>query len=200
MKKTIFGFLLFIFAVVAVADEGFRQHGADYVNHASSLVSRHLLAFENEPGLDLSSYLVRGEGAEKALAADLLEMQAADGAGAEEQKNAAIAFSSRALSVIRTYTKMRMANVSAGLTDRRVLEAERVWPLQTKPELKEAAFQRLQVARQEHQQALLELNHQRLALGMQCELLLGANETVKTVFGNDKGLDAQTREFVKQFD
>jgi len=35
---------------------------------------------------------------------------------------------------------------------------------------------------------------------MQCELLLGANETIKTVFGNDKGLDAQTREFVKQFD
>ena len=78
MKKTIIMLLLFILGLGVAGYRWSDWYNRDNVAKTSSLVSRHLLAFNREPRLDLSSYLARGEDAEKELAADLLEMQSTD--------------------------------------------------------------------------------------------------------------------------
>lgn len=196
MKNVIAGLLLIILACTNVA---FARDDYPSLSHASALVARQLLAFENEPDLDLSSYFARAQEIEKTLAADLLKLQAADWAGAEAKKAAALAFSSRAISVIRTNTSRVRAGMIASMTQRRLLEAERVWPLQTDPELAKQALQRLQVARDQHEQAIRDGVHQASAMSMHCELLLAEDDAVKTAFGQEKGLDAQTRAFIKQY-
>lgn len=196
MKNVIAGLLLIILACTNVA---FARDDYPSLNSASSLVSRQLLAFENEPNLDVSSYFARAQATEKTLAADLLKLQVADWAGAEDKKAAALEFSSRAISVIRTNTRRVRAGMIASMTQRRLLEAERVWPLQTDPELAKQALQRLQAARDEHEQAMRDGVHQATAMSMHCELFLVADDAVKTAFGDAMGLDAQTREFIKRY-
>ncbi|PQZ93133.1 MULTISPECIES: hypothetical protein [Pseudomonas] len=184
---------------VGVAGYGWSvERHRDDVAKAASLVSRHLLAFEEQPGLDLSSYLARGEQAEQELAADLLQMQSADWAGAETKRDAAIAFNARAISVIRTYTRFRMSNLRVGLTQRRLLEDERALALETDPTLKGPASQRLQTDKDKYGAEQREYQHLATAIGMQCEMLLRANDGVNAAFGEGSGLDATTRAFMKK--
>ena len=198
MKKNIVMLLLVILGLGTAGYRWSEQHTRDNVAKTSSLVSSHLLAFEREPRLDLSSYLARGEDAEKELAADLLEMQSADWSGAETKRDAAIEFTSRALNVIRTYTRFRMANLRVGMTERRLLEDQRALDQVTDLKLKDLASERLQGYKDKYLQEQREYYHQAAALGMHSEMLLRANDEVKVAFGEDHGLDATTQEFMKQ--
>ena len=198
MKKTIIMFLLFILGVGVAGYRWSDWYNRDNVAKTSSLVSRHLLAFKREPRLDLSSYLARGEDAEKELAADLLEMQSADWSGAEMKRDAAIEFTSRALNVIRTYTRFRMANLRVGMTERRLLEDQRALAQETDLKLNNLASERLQAYKEKYLQDQREYYHQAAALGMHSEMLLRANDGVKVAFGEDYGLDVTTQEFLKQ--
>lgn len=197
MRNVIAGLLLVFFGGVTAVYVGAAQPGPDSVANASSLVSRHLLAFEQEPNLDLSSYLVRGDEAQKSLAADLRRLQSAAPSGAQQQTDAAIAFTSHANSVIRTYTLFRMANLKAGMAQQRLLEDERALAQESDPRLKDLASQHLQADKERFEQQLRELNHQKNALSMHCEMLLRANEAVKAAFGDAQGLDAQTQAFMQ---
>lgn len=197
MRNVIAGLLLVFFGGVTAVYTGSAQLGPDTVANASSLVSRHLLAFEKEPSLDLSSYLVRGDEAQKSLAADLLRLQSAAPSGAQQQTDAAIEFTSRANSVIRTYTLFRMANLKAGMTHQRPIKDEGALAQETDPTLKDRASQRLQADKAAFEQQLRELNHQKNALSMHCEMLLRANEAVKAAFGDAQGLDAPTQAFMQ---
>uniref|UniRef100_UPI003C7A0F88 hypothetical protein n=1 Tax=Pseudomonas veronii TaxID=76761 RepID=UPI003C7A0F88 len=198
MRKIIAGLFLVILGF-GIAGYGWHvHHSLDNVSKASLLVSRHLLAFEEEPDLDLSSYLARGEDAEKELAADLLEMQSADWSDAEGKRDAAIEFTSRAISVIRTYTRFRMSNLRVDMSKRRLLEDERALAQETDPSLKALASQRLQAYKPKYVEEQREFYHQATAIGMHCEMLLRADDGVKVAFGEDKGLDLPTQEFIKQ--
>ena len=198
MRKTIVPLLLVILGF-GTADYGWcEQRDRDNVAKTSSLVSRHLLAFEQEPRVDLSSYLARGEEAEKELAADLLEMQSADWSGAEAKRDAAIEFTSRALNVIRTYTRFRMANLRVGMTERRLLEEQRALAQETDPKHKGLVAERLQAYKDKYVQEQREYYHQAAALGMHSEMLLRANEGVNVAFGEGNGLDVTTQEFMKR--
>lgn len=198
MRKTIVLFLLVILGFGAAAYIWSNLHNRDNVAKTSSLVSRHLLAFKREPRLDLHSYLARGEDAVNELAADLLEMQSADWSGAETKRDAAIEFTSRALNVIRTQTRFRMASFRVGMTERRLLEDQRALAQETDPKLKDLASERLQAYKDKYLQEQREYYHQAAALGMHSEMLLRANDGVKVAFGEDKGLDVTTQEFMKQ--
>ncbi|MFP3517516.1 hypothetical protein SB766_15100 [Pseudomonas sp. SIMBA_077] len=198
MRNIIAGLFLVIVGC-GVAGYGWYTHQSlDTVSKASSLVSQHLLAFEQEPNLDLSSYLARGEEAEKALAADLLQIESADWSGAEEKKDAAMAFTTRALSVIRTYTRFLMSSMRLDMTKQRLQEDERALAQETDPKLKSSASERLQAYKEKYQQEWREFYHQNTAIGMHCEMLLRANDEVKVAFGDDKGLDLATQAFMKQ--
>ena len=198
MRKTIVPLLLVILGF-GTADYGWcEQRDRGNVAKTSSLVSRHLLAFEQEPRVDLSSYLARGEEAEKELAADLLEMQSADWSGAEAKRDAAIEFTSRALNVIRTYTRFRMANLRVGMTERRLLEEQRALAQETDPKHKGLVAERLQAYKDKYVQEQREYYHQAAALGMHSEMLLRANDGVNVAFGEGNGLDVTTQEFMKR--
>ncbi len=198
MKKTIVMLLLVILGCGAAAYRWSELHSRDNVAKASSMVSRHVLAFKREPRLDLSSYLARGEDAEKELAADLLEMKSADWSGAETKGQAAIEFTTRALNVIRTQTRFRMADLRLGITARRLQEDERALAQETDPNLKVQASERLQAYKDKYVQERYEYYHQEAALGMHSEMLLRANDGVKVAFGEDRGLDVTTQAFLKQ--
>ena len=198
MKKTIVMLLLVILGCGAAAYRWSELHSRDNVAKASSMVSRHLLAFKREPRLDLSSYLARGEDAVNELAADLLEMQSADWSGAETKREAAIEFTTRALNVIRTQTRFRKADLRLGITAQRLQEDERALAQETDPNLKALASERLQAYKDKYVQERYEYYHQEAALGMHSEMLLRANEGVKVAFGEDRGLNVTTQEFMKQ--
>ncbi|OYT82156.1 MAG: hypothetical protein CFE48_02370 [Pseudomonas sp. PGPPP2] len=198
MRKITVALLLIVFGC-GIAGSGWSAYqGRDNVAKASSLVASHLLAFDAEPALDLSSFLARGEDAEKALTADLLEMQSADWSGAETKKDAAIEFTSRAISVIRTYTRFRMSNLQVGLTKRRLLAEEGALAQETDPSLRDLASHRLQSYKDKYVEELRDFNHLTTAIGMHCEMLLIANDGIKVVFGESMGLDVPTQEFMKQ--
>jgi len=198
MRKIIAGLFLVILGC-GIAGYGWHVfHRLDNLSKASSLVSRHLLAFEKDPGLDLSTYLARGEDAEKALAVDLLEMQSADWSGAEKKRDAAIEFTSRAIAVIRTYTRFRMSNLRVDMSKRRLLEDERALAQETDPRFKGLASQRLQAYKDKYVEEQRDFYHQATAIGLHCEMLLRANDGVKVAFGEGEGLDVSTQEFMKQ--
>ena len=198
MKKTIVVLLLVILGCGAAAYRWSELHSRDNVAKASSLVSRHLLAFKREPRLDLSSYLARGEDAEKELAADLLEMKSADWSGAETKGEAAIEFTTSALNVIRTQTRFRKADLRLGITAQRLQEDERALAQETDPNLKALASERLQAYKDKYVQEQREYYHQAAALGMHSEMLLRANDGVNVAFGEGNGLDVTTQEFMKR--
>lgn len=199
MKGIVGGLVLLMAACGLAACGGFEHRSLGAVDKASALVSRQLLARANEPGLDLSSYLVRTQDAVTELTAELSQMQTADRPGDEDKKKLVVEFLTRARSVIRTHTDQLNAGIKVTLTQRRLLTAESVWPLQTDPEVKKQAYQRFQEAKSEHEQALRDGFHQASAMSMHCELLLLADDAVKAAFGKAKGLDAQTREYMKKF-
>lgn len=133
-----------------------------------------------------------------ALEADLLEMRSADWSGAEKKRDAAVEFTSRAISVIRTYTRFRMSKLRVDMSKRRLLEDERALAHETDPRLKAQSSQRLQAYKDKYVEDQRDFYHQATAAGMHCEMLLRANDGVKVAFGEGKGLNAPTQELMKQ--
>ena len=198
MRKII-SVLFLVILGCGVAGYGWHvHHSLDSLSKVSSLVSKHLLAFEEEPELDLSTYLARGEDTERELAAALLDMQSADWLGAEKKREAAIEFTSRAISVIPSYTRFRMSNLRVGMSKRRLLEDERALAQETDPSLKTLASQRLEAHKEKYEEEQRDFYHQATAIGMHVEMLLKANDGVKFAYGESKGLDVATQEFMKQ--